>query len=131
VLAKEVCELVHGSEGLHAAQRITRALFDGDVRQLCESDLAQLSLDGLPSSVLPAEELGGKPLTTLLAECGMAKSGKQVKDALARGGLSVNGEVIAPQDNMSLPTIFSPERALYGRYYLIRLGKKNYHMLTR
>jgi tyrosyl-tRNA synthetase len=131
VLAKEVCELVHGSEGLHAAQRITRALFDGDVRQLCESDLAQLSLDGLPSSVLPAEELGGKPLTTLLAECGMAKSGKQVKDALARGGLSVNGEVIAPQDNMSLPTIFSPERALYGRYYIIRLGKKNYHMLTR
>ncbi|MEQ8801202.1 MAG: tyrosine--tRNA ligase, partial [Haliea sp.] len=42
VLAREVTLLVHGDAGLSAAQRITEALFSGDLGPLSESDLEQL-----------------------------------------------------------------------------------------
>src|SRR5690606_18836804 len=44
VLAAEVTRLVHGDEGLAAAQEITEALFSGDVRGLSATDLEQLKL---------------------------------------------------------------------------------------
>ena len=131
VLAREVTALVHGVGGLDAARRITAALFGGDIRLLSKSDLEQIRQDGLPSSVLADGELAGKPLTSLLAECGMVKSGKQVKDALARGGVTVNGEVLAAADNMQLPMIFAPEKGIHGCFFLVRLGRKNYHLFFR
>ena len=39
ILAREVTELVHGAEGLDAAERITEALFSGEIEQLTEDDL--------------------------------------------------------------------------------------------
>ncbi len=128
VLAQEVCRLVHGEEGLQAAQRITDALFSGDIAGLSASDLDQIRLDGLPCTVIRPAELEGKPLTGLLAESGMVTSGKQVKDALGRSAVTINGAVLVPEDNMRLPACFHRERALYGRYFLVKLGKKSHHL---
>ncbi|MFN3164939.1 MAG: tyrosine--tRNA ligase, partial [Pseudohongiellaceae bacterium] len=54
ILAREVTRLLHDSDGLEAAVRISEALFSGDIGRLTESDLAQLALDGLPSSQISA-----------------------------------------------------------------------------
>jgi tyrosyl-tRNA synthetase len=128
VLAEAMTRLVHGDEGLQAALRITQALFNDQLAGLSESDLEQLKLDGLPSSVLARSSLGGEPLTQLLADAGMAASGKQVKDALGRGAVWVNGATRSMDDNMAVPQSFAEELAYFGRFYVCRLGKKKYHL---
>ncbi len=127
ILAKEVTKLVHGEEGLAAAMRITEAMFNGTLAQLSESDLHQLALDGLPSSDLPVD-YAEKPLTTILTEGGMVKAGREVKDALGRNAVIVNGEAKGAADNMSAKSIFAKENALYGQYFLVKLGKKKNHL---
>ncbi len=128
ILAREVTRLVHGPEGLAAAQRITDALFSGSVSQLNENDLEQLKLDGLPSTALERGQLAEIPMTQLLTDCGMAASGKQVKDALGRNAVFINTEAKSMKDNMRLPVCFGEDVALYGRYFIVRLGKKKYHL---
>jgi len=127
ILAKEVTQLVHGQAGLESAERITQAMFQGTLADLSENDLEQLAQDGLPSSVLPAD-FSEKPLTALLAECGMAKVGREVKDALGRNAVWVNGEAKGSDDNMKAGEIFSADKALYGRFFLVKLGKKKNHL---
>jgi tyrosyl-tRNA synthetase len=128
VLAKEVTRLIHGEEGLVAAERITEALFSGDISDLSEQDLDQLRLDGLPASTLNRDEIAEAPLTQVLSEAGMANSGKQVKDALARNSVLINGDAIGVDMMMDVPGCFSSARALYGKYFITRLGKKKYHL---
>lgn len=128
VLAEEMTRLVHGETGLLAAQRITQALFAGDVTGLSEGDFAQLRQDGLPSSSLDRGQLAQLPLTQLLADAGVASTGKQIKDALGRQAVFVNGNPCGMDDNLQVPKVFAPEKAFFGRFYLSRLGKKKYHL---
>ena len=128
ILADEVTRLVHGDEALNSAKRITEALFSGDVTQLSEVELEQIKLDGLPSGDLVLEGLDAIPMTTLLTDCGMVKAGREVKDALGRNAVLVNGEAQGADDNMKCADIFTPEKALYGRFFIVRLGKKKYHL---
>jgi tyrosyl-tRNA synthetase len=128
-LAKEVTELVHGTEGYEAAKRITDAMFSGDTSSLGEEDLAQLALDGLPSSKINYSEAKEKPLTTLLVECGMVSAGREVKDALGRKAVWVNGVEKTQAENMAGEVNFAPEGSRFGRYFLIKLGKKKNHLI--
>ena len=128
VLAREATELVHGKQGLDAALRITDALFSGESSDLSEQDLQQLLQDGLPSSSLASEDLSQKPLTQLFVDAGMVKAGREVKDALGRNSVFVNGKAKGSEDNMNAQQLFSVDNALYGRFFLDRLGKKKYHL---
>ena len=127
VLAAEVTRLVHGREGLDAARRITESLFQGDTSMLSEDDVLQLRQDGLPSSRVARAEFP-ETLTQLLTDAGMAGSGKQVKDALGRQAVTVNGRTLGMEDNASPGACFDAQQAMYGRFYLAKLGKKKYHL---
>jgi tyrosyl-tRNA synthetase len=131
VLAREATKLVHGEQGLDAALRITEALFNGEPDQLSEADFEHLRLDGMPSSELIDDDLVNKPLTNLLTDCGMAKAGREVKDALGRNSVFINGISRGANDNMNAPECFAVSQALFGRFYLVRLGKKKYHLFER
>ena len=128
ILAREATALVHGQSGLDAALRITNALFSGESNDLSEQDLQQLHQDGLPSSSLSGEDLAQKPLTQLFVDAGMVKAGREVKDALGRNSVFINGISKGSGDNMSGEQLFSADNALYGRFFLVRLGKKKYHL---
>ena len=128
ILAQEVTRLIHGELGLLAAERITGAMFSGELSALSESDLEQLALDGLPSGRMMLEDLGGKSLVSILTDCGMVKAGREVKDALGRGAVIVNGRVIGVDENMKSLEVFSAKNALHGRFYLVRLGKKKNYL---
>ena len=127
ILAAEVTRLVHGSEGLDAAKRITEALFSGSLVDLSESDMRQLRQDGLPASSLGVESFP-ETLIQLLTDVGMAGSGKQVKDALGRGAVRVNDRGLKMEDNGNPAGCFLPGEAIHGRFYLVKLGKKKYHL---
>ena len=130
ILAREATRLVHGEEGLAAAERITQALFSGETDQLSEQDLEQIQQDGLPSSSLAGVDLAETPMTTLLADAGLAASGKQVKDALQRNSVFVNGVAKGMEDNMAAADIFKAENGYYGKYFLVKLGKKKHHLFA-
>ncbi|OUR60398.1 tyrosine--tRNA ligase [Bermanella sp. 47_1433_sub80_T6] len=127
ILAAQVTELLHGEAGLLAAKRITDALFSGDATSLSENDLEQIKQDGLPSSDLLAADLVDKPLTQLLADAGLGQ-GKQIKDALGRNAVLVNGEAYGMDALMAAEQIFSAQNALFGRFFITKLGKKKHHL---
>lgn len=127
ILAREVTRLIHGDEGLAAAERITEALFSGNDESLSAEDYAQLQLDGLPSSALEVSSLEQTPLTQVLADAGLA-SGKQVKDALARNAVLINGQAVGIEDMMKSVEVFAADRARFDRYFLVKLGKKKYQL---
>jgi tyrosyl-tRNA synthetase len=120
VLADELTELVHGKGALAAARRISELLFSGDVARLGESDLAQLAQDGLPSSPIEGEA----DLVTLLVECGLANSKRIARELLAAGAVSVNGAIRRDEP-------LTADDRLFGRYLLLRRGKKQYHLVIR
>jgi len=127
ILAAEVTKLVHGQDGVDAAKRITEALFSGSLVDLSEGDMQQLRQDGLPSTSLKVEEFPDT-LIQLLTDVGMAGSGKQVKDALGRGAVRVNDRGLKMEDNGDPAGCFPPGEAIHGRFYLVKLGKKKYHL---
>ncbi len=118
VLANELTELVHGKAALAAVQRISELLFSGDVARLGESDLAQLAQDGMPSSTVSGET----DLVNLLVSCGLANSKRIARELLAAGAISLNG--VLKQDEQ-----LSATERLFGRYLLLRRGKKQYHLV--
>jgi tyrosyl-tRNA synthetase len=128
ILAEEVTMLVHGDAGLSAAQRITQALFSDELSGLSEADFLQLQQDGLPSSKLVRTDIAGAPLTQLLADAELAASGKQIKDALARNAVFINGVAKSIDDNMQAANCFAEANAFFGRFYLAKVGKKKYHL---
>ncbi len=128
-LASELTLMVHGSVGLSAAKRISQSLFTGSVENLSESDFEQLIQDGLPVTQITTNQQGST-LTNLLTEVGMATSGKQAKDALLGGGLLINGQPVNAKQNTDLESCFNSSKALFGKYFLTRLGKKKYHLFN-
>jgi tyrosyl-tRNA synthetase len=127
VLAREVTRLVHGEEGLQAAMRITDAMFSGALDALSEGDMLQLRQDGLPASTI-ARDSFPETLTQLLTEAGMANTGKQVKDALGRNAVLINNRALCWDDNGDVSAALAPDLALYGCFFLAKLGKKKYHL---
>ena len=127
LLAQEVTRLVHGDEGLSAAERITEALFSGDPSALAEPDLAQLALDGLPASRLNRQDLP-PTFSQLLNQVELA-TGKQIKDALAREAVLVNGLPVVGGQTVTCDIALDRRRALHDRFHLVRFGKKKYHLL--
>jgi len=127
VLAEHVTCLVHGKEGMDSAKRITEALFSGNIHQLSEHDFEQLCLDGLPTSMIYEYDLA-KPMTQLFADTGVVASGKQMKDALSRKAVLINGEAKSLENNMQLAASFSKAKALHQRFFLVKIGKKKHHL---
>jgi len=120
-LAEEVTALVHGQDAVVSAQRISAALFGGDISALTEPDLEQLKLDGLASTAVAA----GEGLLSAMTAGGLAKSIGEARKLVQGGGVRLNGVVVEDAgSNLDFGD------ALYGRYFLLRRGKKVYHLFT-
>ena len=121
ILAEQVTELVHGQAALQAAQRISKSLFSGDLGALTESDFEQLAQDGVPGLML---EKSADGLVDALAAAGLAKSKSEARGFLQSGSVQVNGVRIDAIDYR-----FTETDRRFGRFTLLRRGKKNYAML--
>ena len=121
-LAQEVTTIVHGEQAVVAAERISVALFAGDAGQLLESDLQELQQDGMPCTSCAA----GTGLLTAMVEAGLTKSTGEARKLIQANGIKLNGDSI---DDVGRDLTF--EDALFKRFYLLRKGKKNYHLIAR
>lgn len=122
ILAEQATALVHGQAALEAAQRISHSLFSGSVDTLTESDFEQLAQDGVPGVALEKSASG---LIEALVAAGLAKSKSEARGFLQSGSVAVNGQKIEALDHQ----IGEAERR-FGRFTLLRRGKKNYAMLS-
>ena len=120
ILAAEVTELLHGATGLTAAKRISDALFSGDIAQLTNEDLDQLELDGLPCTVFAG---GNKGIVEVLVDTDLAKSNKMAREFIGNNAINVNGQLV---DSVNFELDVS--NALNGKYFLLKRGKKLFHL---
>jgi tyrosyl-tRNA synthetase len=60
----------------------------------------------------------------------MVSSGKQVKDALKNKAVFINGDAVEAEPSVAVSECFSQATALHDRYWIVRLGKKKYHLFT-
>ncbi|WP_140186536.1 tyrosine--tRNA ligase [Providencia stuartii] len=116
VLAENVTRLVHGDEGLAAARRITESLFSGAVSDLTEADFEQLAQDGMPCITLDS----GADLQQALVDSELTPSRGQARTAISSNAVAVNG-----QKQTDPMYVFTDTDRLFGRFTLIRRGKKN------
>lgn len=121
ILAEQVTELVHGKAALAAAQRITHSLFSNDLSSLTEDDFAQLAQDGLPHFVLNAAD---DSLIDAVANGGLAKSKSEARTFIQSGAVSINGNKAD-----SIEHRFTADDRLFGRFSLLKRGKKNYALI--
>ncbi|MBI2157469.1 MAG: tyrosine--tRNA ligase [Candidatus Rokubacteria bacterium] len=122
VLAREVTTLVHGETATQEAETITRAFFSGDLGALTEGQLAQ-ACQGMPRTELTDGDLGALSLVELLTRVGLAESKKRGRELVAAGAIHVNGQ---PARNADARV--SRDLARYGRFIILRKGKKTYHL---
>ena len=121
LLASETTRLVHGEAALAAAQRISKALFSGDVSGLARDELALLAQDGMETTAIPA----GEGLLAALTAAGLAASNSAARRLVQSGGVWVNG--VAETDAGKR---LHAADALHGRYHVVRRGRKHWHMLV-
>jgi len=122
ILAEQATELVHGKAALEAAQRISQSLFSGSLEALTESDLEQLAQDGMPGVQL---EKSVSSLIDALVAAGLAKSKSEARTFIQGGSVSINGQKADALDHE-----FGDSERLFGRFTLLRRGKKNYGMIS-
>ena len=122
-LADAMTELVHGAEALEGAKRIARALFSGSVETLTAEDLGALAQDGMDRSEADPATL---TLVDALVVTGLASSKGAARKLIDSGGVSVNG---VKQTDPAAELDWHD--ALHHRAYLLRRGKKQWHLLER
>ncbi len=125
LLALDLTTLVHGEAAAEDARKASEALFGEAIATLDERTLLEV-MDEAPSTELPFAEFEGqgKPLVDLVVQVGLSASKSAARKDIAGGGVYVNNE------RMSDPTAsIGVDRALHGKYVVMRKGKKSFHLV--
>ena len=118
-LAEEVTRFIHGDEGLAEAERITSAVFSGNVTELSGKEIEDAFRDDTTFTI--SED---KNVVDLLAEVGLCQSKSEARKLVQGGGISVNGEKIT-----DFQFVVKKENAIDGMYSFIKKGKKNHALV--
>ena len=119
-LARAVTTIVHGASAVDQAERISLALFSGAIEELDESDVEQLAMDGMPT----IEAVLGRGLLNCMVDAGVVRSTTEARGLVLSGSVFVNGRQIKDvHETLGLET------SIYGKYFLIRKGKKTWFLV--
>ncbi|EPY12638.1 MULTISPECIES: tyrosine--tRNA ligase [Paenibacillus] len=120
VLAEEMTKFVHSEEALVQAQKITAALFSGDIKALTADEIEQGFKD-MPTFHASKEE---KNIVDWLVDLGIEPSKRQAREDIANGAISMNGEKVT-----DLEMTVTVDDSFDGRFIIIRKGKKSYSLV--
>ena len=118
-LAREITTLVHGPEATAAAEEASSILFGGS-----PAGASAQALEFLASEVPTSPFAPGVTLAAALAATPLASSLSDARRTIDQGAASVNGDVL-PADRP-----LTESDLLFGRWILLRKGKRNYHLLA-
>lgn len=120
-LAREVTKLVHGKEKMESAERISVALFDGDLTSMTKFDFEQLSSDGMEKTIIDNEFSVVDVISDIT---NLARSKKMAREHIKNNAVKINGEIIN-----DLNFLIKKADSFFEKYSIIKLGKKKYHMI--
>ncbi|MAT70592.1 MAG: tyrosine--tRNA ligase [Planctomycetaceae bacterium] len=124
-LAEELTRLVHGDEGLAAAERATQIFFGAEISDLSDAQLGQIFAD-VPSKSLPAAALAGDglPILDAMVEAGLAKSKGEARRTVQQGGAYLNNRRVSDLEAAITAADLASETVA-----VLRSGKKRYALL--
>ncbi|WP_343377738.1 tyrosine--tRNA ligase [Buchnera aphidicola (Formosaphis micheliae)] len=120
ILAEHMTRLIHGNQGLLAAKRISSCLFSGSIENMLLTDFEQLKQDGIPY----VELSGHEDLVQSLINSTLATSRTQAYNMINSNAVYVNNKMIN-----NTKYYFKNDDKIFGKYSLLRRGKKNYYLL--
>ncbi|ALV22432.1 tyrosine--tRNA ligase [Carnobacterium antarcticum] len=120
-LAREMTLFVHGEQALEDAEKITAALFSGDVKSLTARQIEE-GFKNMPTFEALKEERN--IVEWLVDVVGIEPSRRQAREDITNGALSMNGEKVTDVD-----AVVTPGNSFDGRFILIRRGKKKYFLV--
>jgi len=125
-LAQAMTEQVHGPAALAEAIRASEILFGGGLDGVSEATFREI-VGEAPTRTINRESLGGNglPLLKALLAAGLCASKGQARKDLEGGGIYVNNERQTAAHRAIQPGDF-----IFGRYLLLRKGKRNYAILA-
>ncbi|HMM00729.1 MAG TPA: tyrosine--tRNA ligase [Bacilli bacterium] len=117
-LAYEVVKTIHSKADADRVIKMSESLFSGEVTSLSEEEITEL----FASSIVKIK--GEFALEDLLIEVKAAKSKREAREFIQGNSILING------NKHTDPTeIITQSDALFGRYTLLRRGKKNYYLI--
>ena len=125
-LATELTRLVHGEEGLQAAERAKAVLFGGkSIDGLDERALNEIFAD-VPSCEVERSRIAGDglPLIDALAEAKLCQSKGEARRTIKEGGAYVNNERVGEVDATLTAKHLASESMI-----VLRRGKKKYALV--
>ncbi|MBH9580242.1 tyrosine--tRNA ligase [Staphylococcus felis] len=120
-LAENVTRFIHGEEALSEAQRISQALFSGDLKALTADEI-KTGFKDVPQVTLSQ---GTTNIVDALVETKISSSKRQAREDVSNGAIYINGE--RQQD---LQYELSNEDKYENAFTIIRRGKKKYFMVN-
>jgi tyrosyl-tRNA synthetase len=117
-LAASVVKTLHGDAALQEAKMMSDVLFTGQFKSLSESQL--LSVLGGLKVPLPKQTL----LEDALMATKAASSKREAREFIQGQSISINGETV-----QSLTMTLNQPTALFGKYLVMRRGKKHYSLI--
>jgi tyrosyl-tRNA synthetase len=124
-LAREVTTLVHGANACADAERAAQILFGGSLDGITERVFEDV-VGECPTADVARDAFGGAGLGVLdaMVSAGLAPSKGQARRDLEAGGVYVNADRVADAQRM-----LGTADLRFGRYVLLRKGKKSYAVL--
>lgn len=119
-LAEEITAFIHGAEALEEAQKITEALFNGEIKSLATEQVRDVFKD-VPSASYTETDMN---LVKVLVNTGVSPSRRQAREDITNGAIYINGE---RQQDVNYELQDSDK--LDGSFTVVRRGKKKYHMI--
>jgi tyrosyl-tRNA synthetase len=125
-LAKAATDLIHGENATAEAVRASEILFGGNLEGISETTFNEI-VGEVPTKEVDKAKLEGTgiALVEALVEAGLCPSKGQARKDVEQGGVNVNNVREAnPQRHITTADL------LFGKYVLLRKGKKNYTVLN-
>ena len=113
-LAKAIITDLHGEEEYDKAEKISQALFSGDLTGLSAKDI-MLGMKMVPSINIKGEV----KLLDLLVDNGICSSRREAREMLSSNAISINNEKMTDENK-----IIDKTMAIEGKVLVIRKGKK-------
>ncbi|MCM0598231.1 tyrosine--tRNA ligase [Periweissella fabalis] len=118
-LAQEVTRFVHSQAAVDEAERISAALFSGDVQDLTATEIAQ-GFANMPSFELTSEV---KNIVDFIVDAGVDSSKRQAREDVTNGAIRINGQQIT-----DVAAMIDPSAMYDGKFVIVRRGKKKYFL---
>ena len=117
-LAREVTKFVHGEKAVEEAERITKALFSGDVADLTANEIEQ-GFKNVPSVEVADQKQN--IILWLVDDTKIEPSRRQAREDVKNGAIRINGEQITDEN-----AEIDPSTHFDGKFVIVRKGKKRY-----